>query len=73
MKLLKELVAKDFTEQISAGIGKEILFPKEAMKELDKLEKEIEKYTSRIRKDRKSNKREWKPSNKYRTNYKTSF
>ena len=43
------------------------------MKELDKLEKEIEKYTSRIRKDRKSNKREWKPSNKYRTNYKTSF
>ena len=47
--------------------------PKEAMKEFDKLEKEIEKYTSRIRKDRKSNKREWKPSNKYRTNYKTSF
>ena len=47
--------------------------PKEAMKELDKLEKEIEKYTSRIRKNRKSNIREWKPSNKYRTNYKTSF
>lgn len=47
--------------------------PKEAMKELDKLEKEIEIYTSRIRKGRKSNIREWKPSNKYRTNYKTSF
>lgn len=47
--------------------------PKEAMKEFDKLEKEIEKYTSRIRKDRKSNKREWKASNKYRTNYKTNF
>ena len=47
--------------------------PKEAMKELDKLEKEIEIYTSRIRKERKSNIREWKPSNKYRTNYKTSF
>ena len=47
--------------------------PKEAMKELDKLEKEIEIYTSRIRKGRKSNIREWKTSNKYRTNYKTSF
>lgn len=42
--------------------------PKEAMKELDKLEKEIEIYKSRIRKGRKSNIREWKPSNKYRTN-----
>ena len=47
--------------------------PKETMRELDKLEKEIEKYTSRIRKGRKSNPREWKPSNKYRINYKTSF
>ena len=47
--------------------------PKEAMKELDILEKEMGKYTSRIRKGRKSNIREWKPSNKYRTNYKTSF
>lgn len=46
---------------------------KEAMKELNKLEKEIEKYTSRIQKNRKSNIRVWKPSNKYRTNYKTSF
>lgn len=45
----------------------------EAIKELEKLEKEMEKYTSRIRKGRKSNIREWKPSNKYRTNYKTSF
>lgn len=45
----------------------------EAIKELEKFEKEMEKYTSRIRKGRKSNLREWKPSNKYRTNYKTSF
>lgn len=29
MKLLKELVSKDFNERISAGIKKEILFPKE--------------------------------------------
>lgn len=44
-----------------------------AMKELDLLEKEMEKYVSIIRKSRKSNAREWSPSNKYRTNYKTSF
>ena len=30
MKLLKELVAQDFTEQISTGVKKGILFPKEA-------------------------------------------
>ena len=30
MELLNELIQKDFTEQISAGIEKEILFPKEA-------------------------------------------
>lgn len=30
MKLLNELVQKDFTEKISDGIGKAILFPKEA-------------------------------------------
>ncbi len=44
-----------------------------AVKELDLLEKEMEKYVSIIRKNRKSNAREWTPSNKYRTNYKTSF
>ena len=44
-----------------------------AVKELDLLEKEMEKYVSIIRKNRKSNAREWSPSNKYRTNYKTSF
>lgn len=30
MKLMAELIKKDFTKQISAGIEKEILFPKEA-------------------------------------------
>ena len=30
MKLLNELIQKDFTEKISDGIGKAILFPKEA-------------------------------------------
>lgn len=44
-----------------------------AVKELDILEKEMEKYVSIIRKNRKSSIREWSPSNKYRTNYKTSF
>lgn len=46
---------------------------KKAIKELDLLEKEMEKYISIIRKNRKSSVREWSPSNKYRTNYKTSF
>ena len=46
---------------------------RKAIKELDLLEKEIEKYVSIVRKNRKSNMREWSPSNKYRTNYKTSF
>lgn len=46
---------------------------KEAMKELDLLEKEMEKYVSIIRKKRKSTIREWTLSNKYRTNYKNSF
>lgn len=31
------------------------------------------KYVSIIRKNRKNSIREWSPSNKYRTNYKTSF
>lgn len=44
-----------------------------AIRELDALEKEMEKYISIVRKNRKSNIREWSPSNKYRTNYKTSF
>lgn len=44
-----------------------------AIKELNLLEKEMEKYVSIIRKNRKSNVREWTPSNKYRTNYKSSF
>lgn len=42
MKLLKELVAKDFTEQISDGVEKEILFPKEASCIRIKSGKEIE-------------------------------
>lgn len=46
---------------------------RKAIKELDLLEKEIEKYVSIVRKNRKSSVREWSPSNKYRTNYKTSF
>lgn len=46
---------------------------RKAIKELDLLEKEMEKYVSVVRKDRKSSIREWSPSNKYRTNYKTSF
>lgn len=46
---------------------------RKAIKELDLLEKEIEKYVSRIRKNRKNSIREWSLSNKYRTNYKTSF
>lgn len=46
---------------------------RKAIKELDLLEKEMEKYISIIRKNRKSSIREWSPSNKYRTNYKTSF
>ncbi len=37
------------------------------------LDVEIEKYVSIVRKNRKSIVREWSPSNKYRTNYKTSF
>lgn len=45
----------------------------EAVKELDLLEKEMERYVTIIRKNRKSTIREWTPSNKYRTNYKTSF
>lgn len=44
-----------------------------AVKELDFLEREMEKYVSIIRKKRKSCVREWSPSNKYKTNYKTSF
>lgn len=44
-----------------------------AVKEWDFLEKEMEKYVSIVRKNRKSCMREWSPSNKYRTNYKTSF
>ena len=39
----------------------------------DSIEKEIEKYVLIVRKNRKSSVREWSPSNKYRTNYKTSF
>lgn len=46
---------------------------RKAIKELDLLEKEMEKYVSIIRKGRKSSAREWWPSNKYRTNYKTCF
>ena len=46
---------------------------RKAIKELDLLEKEMGKYVSVVRKDRKSSIREWSPSNKYRTNYKTSF
>lgn len=46
---------------------------RKAIKELDLLEKEIEKYVSIVRKNRKSSVREWSPSNKYRTNYKTCF
>lgn len=46
---------------------------RKAIKELELLEKEMEKYVTIIRRNRKSNIREWSPSNKYRTNYKTSF
>lgn len=46
---------------------------RKAIKELDLLEKEMERYVSIIRKNRRSNTRKWSPSNKYRTNYKTSF
>ena len=46
---------------------------RKAIKELNMLEKEIKKYVSIVRRNRKSNIREWTPSNKYRTNYKTSF
>lgn len=46
---------------------------RKAIKELDLLEKEIEKYVSIVQKIKKSSVREWSPSNKYRTNYKTSF
>ena len=44
-----------------------------AIKELDILEKEMEKYVSIVRRNRISSAREWSPSNKYRINYKTSF
>lgn len=46
---------------------------RKAINELDLLEKEMEKYVSIVRKERKSSVREWSPSNKYRTNYKTIF
>ena len=81
-KIKKSLKGKEYkiNEGKAIGIFKEkyikIMLIKdvnESIKELEKLEKEMEKYTSRIRKGRKSNSREWKPSNKYRTNYKTSF
>ena len=51
----------------------EIKDKRKAIKELDLLEKEMERYVSIIRKNRKSNARKWSPNNKYRTNYKTSF
>lgn len=81
-KIKKSLEGKEYkiNEGKAIGLFKEkyikIMLIKDvdqAIKELEKLEKEMEKYTSRIRKGRKSNSRDWKPSNKYRTNYKTSF
>lgn len=81
-KIKKSLKGKEYkiNEGKAIGLFKEkyikimlINDVNQAIKELEKLEKEMEKYTSRIRKGRKSNSREWKPSNKYRTNYKTSF
>lgn len=81
-KIKKSLKGKEYkiNEGKAIGLFKEkyikimlINDVNQTIKELEKLEKEMEKYTSRIRKGRKSNSREWKPSNKYRTNYKTSF
>lgn len=81
-KEIKSPKGKDYkiNEGKAIGIFKEkyikimlIKDKRKAIKELDLLEKEIEKYVSIVRKNRKSSVREWSPSNKYRTNYKTSF
>lgn len=45
----------------------------EAIKEFDKLIEELTKYTSAVRKGRKSNPRNWNTSNKYRKNMSASF
>lgn len=50
--------------------AKDVLVRKRALREIDDGQEILEKVEV---KGRKSNSREWKPSNKYRTNYKTSF
>ena len=50
--------------------AKDVLVRKRALREIDDGQEILEKVEV---KGRKSNSREWEPSNKYRTNYKTSF
>ena len=45
----------------------------EAVKAYDKLSEEMVRYVSAIRKERKTEKREWNPRNKYHSNRGTTF